>query len=110
MTVDELLQALREKLRDDGEHIIAGEFIRPAAFADLIRRDERTLRRWREREIGPPLRSIGRLTLYSLRDVAAFLMSANVRAREPAPLSARELRTHSHTRPAEPCCTRRRSA
>lgn len=110
MTIDELIQSLREKLHEDGAHIIAGAFIRPEAFADLVKRDLRTLRRWREREFGPPLHAVRNLKLYALHEVAEFLMSANVRRRKLKVSTAPLRRVHCRHRPAEPCSKSRRSS
>lgn len=106
MTVDEL----RRLCADRGIRVTTRGTIHARHVAKILRRDLSTLRRWERAGIGPLREGVW----YRLDALAEWLASEScplyARSRASAPLSARALRTHAHTRPAEHCSLRRRSA
>jgi hypothetical protein len=55
------------------------EWLSEEEFADLIGRTRRTLRKWRERGIGPPFAAAGRSKLYRRSSWPEYLKSIEVK-------------------------------
>lgn len=72
-----------DKSTGSDDTILAG-YLTEKELADQLRRNPRTLQRWRKQQIGPPYTMVGEVPLYNLEDGRQWLATGGTAARRRA--------------------------